>query len=56
MIAVLALAALVPSLVEGLPRGWPAVDGPGSEGHPGTALQVDTQLRSGMPATGEEDQ
>jgi hypothetical protein len=31
----------LPSLVEGVPGWWPTVNGPGGEGHPGAALQVD---------------
>jgi hypothetical protein len=46
----------LPCLIKGLAGRWPAVDGPGSEGYPSTALQVDAQLRAGLPTTGEEDQ
>jgi hypothetical protein len=46
----------LPCLIEGLMGGWPAIDSPGGEGHPSSALQVDTQLRGGLPATGEKDQ
>jgi hypothetical protein len=43
------------SLVERLLRRWPTVQRSSGQSDPSATLQVDTQLRGGLPAAGEKD-